>query len=176
MEEKCGNLKPCEEIAIRCFLFTIYPIYPIIFLDASESAYSTCIYLQLVTQSGNVTGKIVSVKSRIIPINKSFTITRLELLWNCILSKHVYNDSCDYIEVKDTLCWNDSQISLIWIKYINSDSYIPQKTCIICLTESPLKMMKNAFYFILEDIFVLKTFKFLSGLFGHAGKTAWLER
>ena len=29
-------------------------------------------------------------------------------------------------------------------------------------TESPLKMMKNAFYFILKVLFVLKTFKFLS--------------
>ena len=32
------------------------------------------------------------------------------------------------------------------------------------------------FYFILKALFVLKLFKFLSWLFGHAGKTAWLER
>ena len=38
--------------------------------------------------------------------------------------------------------------------------------------ESPLKMMKNAFYFILKALFVLKIFKFLSRLFGHVGKTA----
>ena len=36
--------------------------------------------------------------------------------------------------------------------------------------------MKNAFYFILKALFVLKIFKFLSWLFGHAEKTAWLER
>ena len=30
-----------------------------------------------------------------------------------------------------------------------------------------LKMMKNAFYFILKTPFVLKTFTFLSSLFGH---------
>ena len=29
-------------------------------------------------------------------------------------------------------------------------------------TESPLKMMKNAFYFISKALFVLKIFKFLS--------------
>ena len=34
------------------------------------------------------------------------------------------------------------------------------------------KMMKNAFYFILKSLFVLKIFKFLSKLFGHVGKTA----
>ena len=36
--------------------------------------------------------------------------------------------------------------------------------------------MKNAFYFILKAVFVLKIFKFLSSLFGHIEKTAWLEK
>ena len=48
--------------------------------------------------------------------------------------------------------------------------------CIICSTESPLKMMKNAFYCIVKTLFVLKMFKFLSWLFGHVEKTVWLER
>ena len=51
-----------------------------------------------------------------------------------------------------------------------------KKICIICFTESPLKMMKNAFYFILKALFVLKIFKFLLWLFGHVEKMAWLER
>ena len=51
-----------------------------------------------------------------------------------------------------------------------------KKICVICWIESPLKMMKNAFYFILKAFLVLKTFKFLSRLFGHVVKTAWLER
>ena len=33
--------------------------------------------------------------------------------------------------------------------------------------ESPLKMMKIAFYFTLKTLFVLKIFTFLSLLFGH---------
>ena len=37
-------------------------------------------------------------------------------------------------------------------------------------TESLLKMMKNAFYFNLKDIFVLKVFKFLSRLSGDVVK------
>ena len=44
------------------------------------------------------------------------------------------------------------------------------------INESPLKMMKNAFYFTLKALFVLKIFKFLSWLFGHVEKTARLER
>ena len=47
-----------------------------------------------------------------------------------------------------------------------------KKICVICLIESPLEMMKNAFYFILKALFVLKIFKFLSRLFDHVGKTA----
>ena len=37
-------------------------------------------------------------------------------------------------------------------------------------TESPLKMMKNDFYFTSKAFFVLKIFKFLSWLFGHVAK------
>ena len=51
-----------------------------------------------------------------------------------------------------------------------------KKSCIIWLIESPVKMMKNAFYIILKALFILKIFKFLSRRFGHVGKTAWLER
>ena len=43
-------------------------------------------------------------------------------------------------------------------------------------TESPLKLMKNTFYFTLKTLFVLKIFKFLSSLFGHVEKKARLER
>ena len=45
---------------------------------------------------------------------------------------------------------------------LKSDSHLPKKICFICLFESPLKMMKNAFYFIIKALFVLKIFKFLS--------------
>ena len=44
-----------------------------------------------------------------------------------------------------------------------------EKSCAICLVESLVKMMKNAFYFILKALFVLKIFKLLSRLFGHVG-------
>ena len=36
-------------------------------------------------------------------------------------------------------------------------------------------MVKNAFYFILKVLFVLKIFKFLSWLFSHVERTGWLE-
>ena len=37
-----------------------------------------------------------------------------------------------------------------------------EKICFDCFIEIPLKMMKNAFYFNLKALFVLKIFKFLS--------------
>ena len=40
-----------------------------------------------------------------------------------------------------------------------------------CLaTGSPVKLMKNAFYYTLKALFVLKIFKLLSWVFGHVGK------
>ena len=47
-------------------------------------------------------------------------------------------------------------------KILKSDSHLPKKIIFICFNESPLKMMKKAFYFILKARFVLKIFKFLS--------------
>ena len=78
----CENLKRCEEIVIkRCYFIYNLPdpikeIYLHGFSDASQSAYAACIYLQSVTQLGNVTVKFVTANSRVIPIKKSFTILR----------------------------------------------------------------------------------------------------
>ena len=60
---------------------------------------------------------------------------------------------------------------LYYIIILKSDSHLSKKF-VICLIESPFKITKNAFYFILKALFVLKIFKFLSRLFGHVGKTA----
>ena len=43
----------------------------------------------------------------------------------------------------------------------------PSKKIVICVIESPLKMMKKCFYFVSKTFFVLKIFKFLSRHFGH---------
>ena len=56
-------------------------------------------------------------------------------------------------------------------KTLKSNSHLPKKFLFICFDEGPLKMMKNAFYFILNALFVLKIFKFLSWHFGHAEET-----
>ena len=51
-------------------------------------------------------------------------------------------------------------------KFKGALSYLRQ----FLATESPLKMMKYAFYFDLKALFVLKIFKFLPSIFSHAEK------
>ena len=63
---------------------------------------------------------------------------------------------------------------LLW--RVSSRNLTFQKNVFIFFIDSPSKMMKNAFYYILKALFVLKIFKFLSWLFEHAWKTVWLER
>ena len=48
-----------------------------------------------------------------------------------------------------------------------------KKYCLIFFNENTVKMMKNAFYFILKARFVLKIFKVLSWLCGHIEKMGW---
>ena len=48
--------------------------------------------------------------------------------------------------------------------------------CVICFIETPLKMVKNAFYFLLKALFVLKIFKSLSWLFGHAEENDFFRK
>ena len=83
---------------------------------------------------------------------------------------------CDWLWVHSSYY---TSISLILISVILPDvlSVCILKSgphlCAVCFIEKPLKMTKNAFYFILK---ALKIFKFLSWLFGHVEKMAWLER
>ena len=51
-----------------------------------------------------------------------------------------------------------------------------KKKFVICLIESPLKLLKNNFYFVLKGFFVLKIFKFLSGHFGHVRKNSLIRK
>ena len=72
---------------------------------------------------------------------------------------------------KGLLTFSGDIVELYFTRILKSNSH-PPKNCFIYVNESLLKMVKNAFYFILKAFFVLKIFKFLSQLFGHVGKTA----
>ena len=50
----------------------------------------------------------------------------------------------------------------VYFIYLKSDSHLLKKFCVIRFIANPLKIMKNAFYFILKAIFVFKISKILS--------------
>ena len=56
-----------------------------------------------------------------------------------------------------------------------TDFHLPKKIYFMCFNESPLKRMDNAFYSILEALFVLKIFKLLPWSFIYLEKKIWLE-
>ena len=71
---------------------------------------------------------------------------------------------------KNQNCWTWNLESRL-----KSDSHLPKKITLFAELKA-LKSNSNALYFILKALFVLKIFKFLSWLFGHVEKMAWLER
>ena len=60
---------------------------------------------------------------------------------------------------------------------LKSDSHLSKKFFVICFNDGQFKNDEKCFLFHLQlFLFVLEIFKFLSWLFGHVVKTAWLER
>ena len=117
----------------------------------------------------------------------SLSVTHAEKWWVMkMLMSHYFHFCLDLNELLKTM-FPDSQIAksfrlsktkcyynlVFRLAPLNSDSHLPKR---FVFFESPLKMMKNAFYFKLKALFVLKIFKFLSQLFAHLGKAAGLER
>ena len=51
-----------------------------LFTDAIADAYGSCVYLRTVNESGSVTVKLVASKAKVVPINCTATIPRLELM------------------------------------------------------------------------------------------------
>ena len=121
------NVKQNEKVVIhRCYYLHDFND-PIVkkeihgFSDASEVVYGCCIYIKYITQSGNIGLSLVTLKSRIIPNKKKFTIPRLDLLGNYILSRlvvSVLNAINKEIVIDNVYCYSDSQISLAWIKAV----------------------------------------------------------
>ena len=56
------------------------------------------------------------------------------------------------------------------------DSHAPKKIVLLASMKALSNDEKCFFYFRLKALFVLKIFEFLSRLFGHAEKTAWIKR
>ena len=85
------------------------------FSEAPISAFAALVYFKSVSRCRNLAIKFVTSKSRIVPLNKMYTIPRLGFLGNVILSSliHVvYNSLHEKIAIEEIFCWTDSFISL----------------------------------------------------------------
>ena len=124
------GMKRMENIVIaRCYCITEIndPIINIElhgFSDASQVAYGCCVYLKYISRAGNIKISLITSKSRIAPLRKNITIPRLELLGNLILSRLVVAVLLalkEEIDIKNVICWSDSQISLAWVKAVDKE-------------------------------------------------------
>ena len=95
------------------------------FSDASELCYAACLYFKFVKSNGDMQISLVTAKSRLVPkrkeknsSEKKYTVPRLELMGNFLLSKLVVSGLeavREEIQIDEIYCWTDSMISLAWI-------------------------------------------------------------
>ncbi|XP_011061839.1 PREDICTED: uncharacterized protein LOC105150443 [Acromyrmex echinatior] len=84
------------------------------FCDASEKAYSTCIYIRSVSESSEETTVIICAKARVTPLKKQ-SIPRLELCSALLLCKLINNvKHAIHIEIDEIRAWSDSMVVLYW--------------------------------------------------------------
>lgn len=85
------------------------------FSDASQSAYSACIYVRSVDESGAIDTQLACAKSKVAPL-KLQTIPRLELCGALLLCK-LRRQVLDSLSVNpDCYYWSDSKVVLAWLK------------------------------------------------------------
>ena len=65
---------------------------------------------------------------------------------------------------------------LLFSKKLKVGPPTSKKNCVICFIERSLKMMKNAFYFILKALSVLKIFQFLFSFFLPCRKNVFIRK
>ncbi|UYV67935.1 hypothetical protein LAZ67_5002542, partial [Cordylochernes scorpioides] len=86
------------------------------FCDASESAYSSVVYMKSRFKSGHVQVTLIAAKTKVAPL-KATSIPRLELCAALLLS-NLYDSICSslLLQIDRPILWTDSQIVLSWIK------------------------------------------------------------
>ena len=86
------------------------------FSDASADAYGSCVYLRTVNEPGSVTVKFVASKAKVVPINCTATIPRLELMGEvCGVTLEERVRKALIMRLELSCFWIDSTIVLSWI-------------------------------------------------------------
>lgn len=86
------------------------------FVDASNIAYGSVVYVRHVYQSGNISCRLVATKSRVAPL-KAVSIPRLELA-GAVLGLRLALSVAEALEIspRDVTFWSDSMDVLYWIR------------------------------------------------------------
>ncbi|XP_058840265.1 uncharacterized protein LOC131695765 [Topomyia yanbarensis] len=91
------------------------------FCDASEAAYGACIYIRTVTETGSVSVRLLTSKSRVAPLEnlkkkkKRQSIPRLELS-SALLLAHLYEKVVQSLRISvRSFFWTDSMIVKCWL-------------------------------------------------------------
>ncbi|XP_058817069.1 uncharacterized protein LOC131680368 [Topomyia yanbarensis] len=91
------------------------------FCDSSEAAYGACIYIRTVTETGSVTVRLLTSKSRVAPLEnlkkkkKRQSIPRLELS-SALLLAHLYEKVVQSLRISvRSFFWTDSMIVKCWL-------------------------------------------------------------
>ena len=125
------SINNMEEFRINrsCFAWSIND--PVISCELHEFSDASgglrCVHVKSVRASGQVEVQLVTSKSPVVPLQRKYTIPRLELLGNFILSSLITVKQAieDELKIKDYFCWTsdvtDSQISLAWINSLEKE-------------------------------------------------------
>ena len=88
-----------------------------VFSEASSKAYGACVYLRTLNKSGTVEVKFVASKAKVVPVNSTATIPRLELMAVvCGVSLEERLRGALNMTLIPSCFWMDSMIVLCWIK------------------------------------------------------------
>ncbi|KAI5637155.1 pao retrotransposon peptidase domain-containing protein [Phthorimaea operculella] len=89
-----------------------------IFVDASERAYGSCVYVRSINDKGEVSVKLLIAKSRVAPL-KPTTIPRLELC-AALVGTRLYEKVINSLRtpIDKITFWSDSMIVLAWLKML----------------------------------------------------------
>ena len=88
-----------------------------VFSDASSKAYGACVYLRTLDKSGTVEVKFLASNAKVVPVNSTATIPRLELMAVvCGVSLEERLRGALNMTLIPSCFWMDSMIVLCWIK------------------------------------------------------------
>ena len=122
----CDDLARVRSISIpRCYVYDVPVSHELFgFCDASTKGYAAVVYLRTLIGNGQFISSLVASKTRVAPVNNSFTVPRLELLACfilCTLMETILNSFKTQLTLIRKTYWTDSTINLFRIRGLKNE-------------------------------------------------------